>query len=443
MSSGISQKFNPFTLLKFAFPSMVMLVFMSIYTIADGMFVSRFLGDGALSAVNIVYPVIFLANGFGVMLGTGGSAMIAKQLGEGKQKKACEDFTFYTCFGIFIGVLLLALTFLFVHPIILGLGSSESLVANCKAYLLPLILFAPITILQLMFQCLFATAGKPQYGLILTTVGGILNIMLDYIFLGPLQMGIMGAAIATGIGQSIPAIFGLIYFAFVRKELYFVPFHPDFKSLAQACFNGSSEMVTSLSNAVVTFLFNVIMLKLAGESGVAAITIILYGQFLFNSLYLGFAIGVAPVISYNYGSKDHVQLQRVTKICYTFLLISSVLITLISFLSSDYVVSVFVGEKNDTYALASTGFSIFAINFLFGGINIFTSSLFTALSDGKRSALLSFLRTFFITVVALLVLPNHLGITGVWLAVPLAEAITCLVSVFLLFGQNQQYHYFR
>lgn len=443
MSSAISQNFKPITLLKFAFPSMVMMVFMSIYTIADGMFVSRFLGDAALSSVNIVYPVIFLATGFGVMLGTGGSAIIAKQMGEGKQKKACEDFTFLTCFGVFIGLVLLIGTFLFSEPIIRGLGSSESLMATCKAYLLPLILFAPITILQLMFQCLFATAGKPQYGLILTVIGGITNVVLDYIFLGPLQLGVAGAAIATGIGQCIPAIFGLIYFTFIRKELYFVRFHPDFRSLYQACFNGSSEMVTSLSNAVVTFLFNIILIRMAGESGVAAITIILYGQFLFNSLHLGFTIGVSPVISYNYGSNNRKQLQSVTKISLRFVGISSILNTVLSLLSAEWIVRIFVGEANETYVLATTGFTLFSINYLFGGINIFASSMFTALSDGKRSAILSFLRTFFMTIVSLLVLPKILGITGVWLAVPCAELVTLFLSLFFILNQNKNYHYLK
>lgn len=443
MSSGISQNFKPHTLLKFAFPSMIMMVFMSIYTIADGMFVSRYLGDAALSSVNIVYPVIFLANGFGVMLGTGGSAIIAKEMGEGKQEKAREDFTFLTCFGVFVGLILLVSTFLFSESIIRWLGSSQSLMANCKAYLLPFIFFAPITILQLMFQCLFATAGKPHYGLILTVIGGITNIVLDYIFLGPLKLGVSGAAIATGIGQCIPAIFGLIYFTLKRKELFFVRFRPDFKSLGRACFNGSSEMITSLSNAVVTFLFNIILIRIAGESGVAAITIILYGQFLFNSLYLGFTIGVAPVISYNYGSNNKKQLQSVTKISLCFIGASSIVITALSFLFAEWIVRIFVGQTNETYLLATTGFMIFSINYLFGGLNIFTSSLFTALSDGKRSAILSFLRTFFITVVSLLVLPRILEITGVWLAVPCAEAVTLLFSLLFLLRQNKNYHYLK
>lgn len=443
MSSGISQNFNPYRLIKFAMPSMIMMVFMSIYTIADGMFVSRFLGDGALSSVNLVYPVIFLVNGFGVMLGTGGSAVIAKLFGEGKYKKAHEDFTFFTCFGILIGILILCITFLFSDEIIRALGSNEALMDTCRDYLLPLVSFAPITILQLMYQCLFATAGKPQYGLILTVIGGILNIVLDYLFLGPCNMGVMGAALATGIGQCLPAVFGLYYFGFACKELKFVRFVPDFKALLQACFNGSSEMVTNLSNAVVTFLFNVIMMRMIGEAGVAAITIILYSQFLFNSLYLGFSIGVAPVISFNYGSKNQKQLSTVVKISFGFLILCSLLITVFSLLLADKTVAIFVGSKNETYTLAVAGFILFSFNYLFSGINIFSSSLFTALSDGKRSALLSFSRTFFVTVACLLILPNIIGLNGVWLAVPFSEGITLFLSAFFVLHQEKKYHYFR
>lgn len=441
MSTSISQHFKLSTLMKYALPSMIMMVFMSIYTIADGVFVSRYLGDSALSALNIAYPVIFLVNGIGIMLGTGGSAIIAKKLGEDNVRSAREHFTFFTVSGSVIGCIILIITVLFQNPIVIALGANDSLADLCKSYLLTCIYFSPITVLQLMFQCYFSTAGKPQYSLILTILGGIVNIVLDIFFLGTLHMGVEGAALATGLGQSILALFGLAYFMFSKNNLHFSRFTLDFASLGQACFNGSSEMVSNLANAVVTLLFNLIMMKLAGEAGVAAITIILYGQFLFNSLHLGYTIGVAPTLSFNYGSKNTKELKNITKLSLLFVGSTSIILAFAAYVSSSHIVGVFVSRGSDTYALASTGFAIFSINYLFGGLNIFTSSLFTALSDGKHSAILSFSRTFFWMIVSLLVLPKLIGVTGVWLAVPVAELITLFLSGFFLFRQNVKYHY--
>lgn len=443
MTTSISQHFTPARLIRYALPSMIMMMFMSIYTIADGTIVSTFLGDSALSALNIAYPVIFLVNGIGIMLGTGGSAIIAKKLGEGKDQEAKENFSFFVLTGFLIGLALTILTFLFHAPIIRLLGANDALYGYTKSYLLVSMAFAPLTVLQLMFQCYFSTAGKPAYSLILTIAGGIVNVLLDFLFIGVLHTGVEGAALATGLGQCILAIFGLIYFTWKRNSLCFVRFHVVFKTLGQACYNGSSEMVSNLANAVVTLLFNLIMMKLAGESGVAAITIVLYGQFLFNSLYLGFTIGVAPILSYNYGSKNREELKNITKLSLLFIGISSVVLAATAFLSSGYIVSIFVKAGTDTYSIASYGFALFSINYLFAGINLFSSSLFTALSDGTRSAILSFSRTFFWMVVCLLTLPRIWGLTGVFLAVPVAEFITILLSGFFLLKYNTRYHYLR
>ncbi|BBF42143.1 multi antimicrobial extrusion protein (Na(+)/drug antiporter), MATE family of MDR efflux pumps [Lachnospiraceae bacterium KM106-2] len=443
MKTNISKHFTLPSLIWYTLPSMIMMIFMSIYTIADGVIVSQYLGDSALSALNIVYPVIFLVNGIGVMLGTGGSAIIAKKIGEGDIKSAREHFSFFVFSSVLITLVITIITVIFQDPIIRLLGANDALLAQCKAYLMPSILFASITVLQLLFQCYFSTAGKPNYSLILTIAGGLINIVLDLLFLGRFNFGISGAAIATILGQSILAAFGLLYFFTKKNDLHFTKFQIDIKSLLQACFNGSSEMVSNLANAVVTFLFNIIMMKLAGESGVAAITIILYGQFLFNSLYLGFSIGVSPIISYQYGAKNKEELQNITRISLRFLTITSILILGISLFSSDWIVGVFVKSHTKTYALAAFGFSIFAINYLFSGLNIFCSGLFTALSDGKHSAILSFLRTFFWMIVSLLLLPNLIGITGVWIAVPVAEFSTLLLSLYFLITQNKRYHYLK
>ena len=249
---------------------MVMMVLMSCYTITDGIFISRFLGDNALSAVNIVYPVINIVLAIGVMLATGGSAVVAKKMGEGKDDEAKDNFSMLVFTGVVASVVILILTILFLEPICHALGANDSLLANCKAYLFTVVLFAPACMLQSLFQTFFVTAGKPHIGMTLVISAGIANAVLDYVFLSPLGFGIEGAALATGIGQLIPAVVGLFYFFFVKGDLYFTKFHFHGSVLSAASFNGASEMVTNIANAVITYAFNKIMLRLAGENGVAA-----------------------------------------------------------------------------------------------------------------------------------------------------------------------------
>ena len=259
--------------------------------------------------------------------------------------------------------------------------------------------------------------------------------------MGPLQMGVRGAALATGMGQLVPTVFGIAYFLFVRHTLYFVKPRIRLKVLAESCLNGSSEMVANFSNAIVTYLFNIIMLKFMGEPGVAAITIVLYGQFLFNALYMGFSMGVAPVISYNHGSRNHPMLRNLFKICIVFICISSVLITLSALTLSPSIVKVFTSEGTETYEIAKTGFFIFSFNYIFAGLNTFASSMFTAFSDGKISAVISFVRTFVMIVINILVLPYLLGVNGVWLAVPIAEFMTLFLSLYYFRKKKSDYHY--
>ena len=410
MSQSISQKFTPISLLKFALPSMVMMMFMSCYTIVDGIFISRYLGSEALSAANIVYPVFNLLLAVGIMFATGGSAVVSKKLGEGKKEEAMEDFSFLTAVGVALSVLLMIATLLFHNQISLFLGSSECILDYCNAYLIYLVLFAPACMLQSLYQSFFVTAGKPRLGLVLTVIAGLANAFFDYFFLAVCGMEIEGAAIATGIGQMIPAVVGTVYFFFFKGELHFVPFHFHGATLKQSCFNGSSEMVSNLANAIITYLFNIILMRIAGENGVAAITIILYAQFLFNSLYLGFSIGIAPVIGFQYGAKNRDQLKSLYKIC-------------------------------NCFVMASEGLRIFALSFLFSGFNIFSSSLFTALSDGKTSAIISFGRTCVFIILSLMILPNILGLTGVWLAIPVAEFLAVFVSVYYQWTKRKKYGY--
>lgn len=432
MSNSIARNFRFFSLLRFAFPTIIMMVFMSLYTIVDGIFISRLVGSNALSSANIVYPVLSLVIACGVMLATGGSALVAKKLGEGKEQEAREDFTIILLTGILSGLLLTAVSFCFLEPISRLLGATDVLLQDCMTYLGVSMLFAPACILQLIFQNFFVTAGKPGYGLVLICAGGVFNMVFDYIFMGPLQMGVAGAALATGLGQLIPAAAGLLYFFFVRKLLYIVRPVLHRGTLFLSCSNGSSEMVTNISNAVITYLFNIIMLDLLGEPGVAAITIVLYGQFLFNALYMGFSMGVAPVISYNHGRRNVPLLRRVVRISLAFTAVSSAVITAAALIASPVIVEIFTPATTETYAIAKTGFFLFSFNYIFAGLNIFASSMFTALNNGPVSAVISFMRTFVFIALNILLLPKLIGVTGVWLAVPAAEFMTLFLSIYLI-----------
>ncbi len=441
MSNSISKEFKFFSLLRFAFPTMIMMVFMSLYTIVDGIFISRLVGTDALSATNIVYPAISLLIAVGVMLATGGSAIIAKKMGEKKEQEAREDFSFIVLTGFIIGLIFMVVGNIFIDPIVRLLGSTDALMDYCVGYLSVCLYLAPACILQLVFQTFFVTAGKPMLGLILTISGGVANMVLDYLFMGVFHMGVEGAALATGIGQLIPALIGLIYFLFVRHSLYLVKPKIRWSVLAESSFNGSSEMVTNLSGAIVTFLYNIMMLKLVGEAGVAAITIVLYGQFLFNALYMGFSMGVAPVISYNYGSENNRMLKRIFKICMLFITVSSVIVTVFALVMSPIIVEVFTAVGTETYTLAKTGFFLFSLNFIFAGVNIFASSMFTAFSDGKTSAIISFVRTFVLIVINILILPELIGVNGVWLSVPLAEFMSVFLSGYFFVKKKKKYNY--
>ena len=428
MRTSLNQQFTPWALLKFAFPSIIMMLFMSLYTIVDGIFISRFLGSNALSSLNIVFPVINVVIAIATMLGTGGNAIISKYLGEGRDRDARECLTQFTVIGLAISLLLLVLTQIFLTPLCRALGSTDVLLADCRAYLSVSLMFAPACMLQTLFQSYLVTAGMPALGLFLTIGAGILNAVLDYVLILVFPMGIAGAAIATGIGQSVPAVAGLFYFLLSRKGLYFTRFRLHPKELFMACYNGSSEMVTQLSNAVITFLFNLIMLELAGENGVAAITILLYGQFLFNGFYLGFSIGISPIVGFQYGAGNRKQLRSIYRTSFLFVLASSVALTAIAVISSTPLVSVFTRDP-ETFALADAGFRIFAFNFLFSGFNIASSGFFTALSNGRVSAIISFLRTLVFIVLSLLILPRFFRITGAWLAIPVAEFLTLVLAL--------------
>ena len=418
-----------------------MMIFMSLYSMVDGIFVSRLVNTDALSAINIVVPFTYLIIGVGVMFGTGGSAIIAKKMGEGDAEAGREAFSLIVLAALVLSAVIMILGLAFREPVIRLLGASDRLMPYCRDYYTVLLMGTPAFMLQLLFQNFFVTAGKPNVGLWATVGAGLTNILLDYLFIGPLGMGIQGAAIATALGYLVPAVAGLFFFCIKKNNLYFVRPKWNGPTLLKSCANGSSEMVTNLASAVIAMLFNIMMIRLLGEDGVAAITIVLYGQFIFTAIYLGFSSGVAPVVSYQYGARNTQQLQRVFKISLGFITVSSLLIVIASIAFAPYIVGVFADSTSKTYELACHGFVLFSTCYIFTGYNIFASSLFTALSNGKVSAILSFMRTFVLILPGILVLPAFLGVDGIWLAVPIAEALGLCLSVYYLMRGRERYRY--
>lgn len=442
MNTSLAKNFNMKTLITFAFPNMIMMIFLSLYTIIDGMFISGFVGTDALSATNMVYPVTSIEMAFSIMIATGGSAVIAKKLGEGSQKEARSILTALTILTAVLGVIIAVLSIVFLKPIVYLMGASQVQFGYCVTYLGLLSVFVPFFLLETMFQIFFVTAGRPGLGLIVTMSAGITNIVLDYIFMGPLKMGVAGAAVATGIGHVVVAVCGIVFFAFSKNNSVKF-FKPDFnfKVIIRAMLNGSSEMVTNTATAVTTFLFNYEFLKFYGEDGVAAITIVMYFQFVFTSVFFGYANGVAPVISFKYGMQDIRQLKSIYRHSMIFIIVCSVGMFALSILSIGSVLKFFTSPDSGVYGLTIHGFKIYATSFIIMGISIYASSLFTAFSDGLVSAVISFARTFIFLVGTVTVLPVVLGREGVWLAVPAAEAMGLAVAVFFLISKHKKYNY--
>ena len=419
---------------------MIMLVFMSLYQMVDGVFVSHFVGELALSSLNIVYPVPSIVIALSIMLASGGSAIIARTMGEGREAEARGLFSQIIVVGTLLGGVLMLVGAVGMDPIIRALGATDVLYDDCYRYLMVLMLSTPLAIYQMLFQTFFVTAGKPHLGLITTVIGGFANVLFDYVFIVRLGMGVTGAALGTSLGYSIPGLFGLFYFALCRNgTLYFVrpKGYPGF--LRTTCTNGASEMVSNLSIAVTTYLFNIQMLRYLGPDGVAAITIVLYAQWLLTSVFFGFSGGVAPVISYHYGCGSRRLLNRIVRISIGFTLIVSLLVFAFSLGGRSLIIGVFVPPGRPVFTLTQHGFAIFSVSFLFTGLHLFSSAMFTAFSNGKVSAILSFLRTFLFLAAALLLLPIVLEADGIWIAVPAAEGLAFILSWSCILAYRKRY----
>ncbi|WP_084362047.1 MATE family efflux transporter [Robertmurraya korlensis] len=445
ISKGIEKEYTMKSLLAYATPTIGVMIFASIYTMVDGVFLARYVNSTALSAVNIFMPFYALIFAVALMLGTGGSAIIAKKIGENKYKEANRNFTFIVLCGIVIGFLIMIFGLLFIRPLLtlLGAGTSDQLFDYTILYAQTILTIAPLLIIQAMFETFFVTAGKPNFNLVITIIGGSVNIVLDYVFIVKMNMGIEGAAIATAIGIAIPALVGIVYFLLAKKDqLHFAIPKIEWKVLLNSCLNGSSEMVTNLSSSVVTFVFNLLMLKYIGVEGVAAVTIMLYLMFFLTPIFMGFSVGIAPIISYNYGSQNTNQLKRIFLNSILFIGISSIVVFGGSLLLGPLLIQFMVEEGSNVYNIVMGGFRIFCFAYLFMGLNIFASMLFTALSNGKISALISLLRTLVFVLIALLVLPIVMGVPGIWVAIPIAEFLSIIVCAIFIVRKRGVYLYY-
>ena len=428
-------------ILKFAVPTIAMSVFMSFYTMVDGLFVSNLIGTNALSAINLTAPVIQVVTAISTMLATGGSAVIMKKMGEKTPKEAREDFTFLILVNVAVGLVMTMLGYSLMETIFGSMGLSPEVAGCCTAYLSRYLLFTIPILLMNNFTLYMIASEKAALSLICSVSGGVLNIVLDYVFIGLLNMGISGAAIATGLGYSVTAVAGL--FAFSRKKslLHFTKPAFRFKVLASAAANGCSEMATALVTGIITMMFNWTMLHYVGEDGVAAVTIIMYVLMFASSLYTGYSYGVAPMLSYYYGEKNHEKLKKLVSTSLKVIAVISLVTVAASFAAARPLVSIFARPDNPVYDLAVTGNRICTLALFFIGFNIFASGMFTALSNGVISAILAFSRSFVFMLITMLILPAIWGINGIWLATPAAELMALALSALMFVKYRKRYQY--
>ncbi len=442
MTIQLSDHFTYKKLLRFTFPSIIMMIFTSIYGVVDGVFVSNFVGKTPFAAVNFIMPFLMILGAVGFMFGTGGSALIAKTMGENKLKKANELFSLFVYVSFVLGIVIAGFSFFLIRPIAQLMGAKGILLDQCVLYGRIVILAVPGFILQMEFQSFFITAEKPNLGLYVTIISGVANMILDALFMAVFHWGLAGAAAATALSQTLGGVIPLLYFS--RKNtslLRLCKTRFDGKALWKACINGSSELMSNMSMSLVSMLYNIQLIKYAGENGVAAYGVLMYVNMIFLAIFIGYSIGTAPVISYHYGAQNHSELKSLLKKSFRILILASLSMLALSELLARPLSQIFVSYDADLLDLTVRGFGIYSFSFLFAGINIFASSFFTALNNGLISALISFLRTLVFQVASVLLLPLILGIDGIWISIVVAELIACGVSLAFIMKKRAVYHY--
>lgn len=442
MKIQLSEHFTYQKLIKFTIPTIIMMIFTSIYGVVDGIFVSNCVGSDAFAAVNLIMPALMILGTVGFMIGTGGSALVSKTIGEGNKEKANEYFSMLIYLLIIIGFVLTIVGVVLVKPIAIKLGANEAMLADCVTYGRCLILFLIPFVLQNCFQSFLIVAEKPTFGLIISIITGVTNMMLDFLFMYVFKMGVFGAALATGISQLVGGIIPLVYFMCQNNSLLrLVKTKFNWKAILQSCINGSSEMLTNLSLSLVNMLYNIQLMKYIGSDGVVAYGIIMYVGFIFIGTYLGYSIGTAPIIGYHYGAGNTDELKNLLKKSIRLIAITSLVMTGLAEIASKILASIFVSYNVELLNMTTNAIRLFSISYLISGFNIFSSSFFTALNNGVVSAAISFLRTLLFQIAMILLLPLIWGVNGIWLAVVFAEILALIVSFVFLILNRKRYQY--
>ena len=442
MKIQLSDHFTYQRLLHFCLPSIVMMIFTSIYGVVDGLFVSNFVGKIPFAAINLVMPFIMILGGFGFMIGTGGSALIAKTLGEGRHELANRYFSMLIIMTVILGFFLTTIGIVFAHRVSILLGATDVMLDDCVIYLRTVLLFISPFMLQNVFQSFLVTAQKPHAGLIVTIIAGLTNMSLDALFIVVFRWGVAGAALATGISQCIGGLLPLILFLGKNDSLlHLVPTRLEWRPFFLSCTNGMSELMGNISSSIVSMLYNFQLLNYAGENGIAAYGVLMYVQFIFIAVFFGYTIGVGPVIGYHYGAGNHAELKNLLRKSLKLNIITGISMTILANLFAGALSRIFVGYDPKLYAMTKSAFHIFALSFLVCGINIFASAFFTALNNGLVSAVISFLRTLVFQVGSVLILPAFLGLTGIWLSNTFADLMAMLISIIFLAAMRKRYHY--
>ena len=438
----LSDHFTRKRLLRFSLPSIVMMVFTSIYGVVDGYFVSNYTGKTPFAAVNLIMPFLMILGGVGFMFGTGGGALIAKTMGEGKAEKADKLFSMTVFASILCGLVLTAVGLLFLRPFARLMGAEGELLENSLLYGTINLIALPFYILQYEFQCLFATAEKPKLGLYVTVASGVANMVLDWLLVAVLPFGLAGAAAATAASQFIGGVFPLVYFA--RKNssrLHLTRCRLELRPLGRICANGSSELMGNISMSLVSMLYNVQLMQYAGEDGIAAYGVLMYVSMIFQAIFIGYSVGTAPIVSYHYGAQNQEELKSLLRKAIFIVAIAALCMFAAGELLAAPLSRLFVAYDEELLQMTTHAFAIFSFSFLFSGFAINGSSFFTALNDGLTSALISFLRTLVFQVAAVLLFPLLWGLDGIWFSIVAAEIMAVLATIFFLLKKQKKYGY--
>ena len=438
----LSDHFSYAKLLRFTLPSICMMVFTSIYGVVDGLFVSNFAGKTPFAAINLVMPFIMILGGMGFMIGTGGTALVSKLLGEGKKDEAHRTFSMMVLFTLLLGLVLSAVGFLTMRPVSYFLGATDAMIDDCVLYGRIVTGFTFAFMLQNVFQSFFIAAEKPRLGLIVTVAAGVTNMALDALFIAVFDWGVAGAAIATGLSQCVGGVLPLIYFLRPNDSLLRMrPTALRLRPILQACGNGSSELMSNISSSLVGMLYNFQLMRLIGEDGVSAYGVLMYVQFIFVAIFIGYSIGCAPVVSFHFGAQNHGELKNLLRKSVLLMSSGGILLTVAARLLAAPLARLFVGYDAVLFDLTVHAFRLFSWSFLLAGFNIFASGFFTALNNGAISAAISFLRTLVFQTASVLILPLLLGVDGIWWAITVAEIFAFLISLLFLFLKRNKYHY--